>query len=38
MMRRISQLPANEGAPVFRLITQFANQARQGSSPVSSPK
>ena len=38
LMRRISQLPANEGAPVFRLITRLANQARQGSSPVGSPK
>lgn len=38
MMRRISQLPANEAAPIFRLITRLAGQGRQASSPPGTQK
>jgi hypothetical protein len=38
MMRRISQLPATEAAPIFRLINRLAAQARQPQSPLGAPK
>lgn len=33
LMRRLSQLPANEGAPIFRLMTRIASQMRQAPNP-----
>lgn len=34
LMRRLSQLPADEGAPIFRLLSRLAGQARKAPSPV----
>jgi hypothetical protein len=34
LMRRLSQLPASEGAPIFRLLSRLAGQARQRPSPI----
>ena len=34
LMRRLSQLPASEAAPIFRLISRVAGEARQAPSPA----